>query len=80
MRKNSNSSNFHYRVEFLDEQGDVISKKWFHTLPQICEEYETSNYFLYNNMKRGIKIKNHPLMRVFNDYKPVYLKILNETQ
>jgi len=77
MRKNSNQTYYHYRVEIIDEEGALLDKKWFHTLPQICDEFNTSNYFIYNNMKTGKKIKNNPNIKVIADYKPVYIKVLN---
>ncbi len=78
MRKNPNISNFHYRSETTNEDGS-IETKWFYTLQEICEQYDTSTFTIYNIIKgktnpRSPKLKN---VKFYKDYKPAFIMVKN---
>ena len=78
MRKNPNKSNYHYRTEITDENGDVKTKFYF-TLKDICEEYKTSTFTIYRIMKKGIVPTSPTLknIKIYKDYKPAFVLVEN---
>lgn len=79
MRKNQNISNYHYRSEKLGENGD-LEVKYFYTLQEICEKYNTSTFTIYRMMKGDIKPRSSLLkdVKFFKDYQPAYIKVKKE--
>jgi len=77
MRKNQNISNYHYRSETVNEEGEII-KKYYFTLQDICEEYGTSTFTIYRMMK-GYKPRSPILSNVsfHKDYQPAFIKVEN---
>ncbi len=77
MRKNQNISNFHYRSELTDENGETQTK-YYYTLQDICDQYETSTFTIYRMMKgyepKSLNLKN---IKFFKDYKPAYVLVKN---
>ena len=79
MRKNPNFTNYHYRSEVTHKDGSVETK-YYHTLQQICDEYQTSTFTIYRMMHKDIQPRSHLLHNVkfFKDYKPAYVLVKNE--
>jgi hypothetical protein len=79
MRKNSNISNYHYRSEKRDENGD-LEVKYYYTLRDICNEYNTSTFTIYRMIKGDITPRSSLLkdVKFFKDYQPAYIKVKNE--
>ena len=75
-RKNSNCSNYHYRSETTDEEGNVKVKYHF-TLQELCDEFQTSTFSIYRLLKKDIIPKQLKNTKIFKDYQPVQVKILN---
>lgn len=77
-RKNSNVSNYHYRSELIDEDGNKHIK-YYYTLQEMCEEYKTSTFTIYKMMKEDIIPRSKLLKNVkfYKDYKPAYSRVLN---
>ena len=81
MRKNSNKSNFHYRSETESPDGS-IKTKYYMTLKEICEEYNTSTFTIYRIMKKEDyepQMESLKNIKFFKDYKPAYVMIPNSS-
>lgn len=80
MRKNSNKTNFHYRSEIEAPDGS-IQTKYYMTLKQICDEYNTSTFTIYRIMKENYEPQIESLKNVkfFKDYKPAYIMVPNNS-
>ena len=79
MRKNPNKSNFHYRADMTDDDGEVIKTKYYYTLKDLCEEYNTSTFTIYRIMKKWIVPTSPTLknIKIYKDYKPAYVLVEN---
>jgi len=83
MRKgNSNNiSNYHYRVDYLnDDDNKIINQKYFYTLNDICDEFNTTTFTIYRLMKnKDFNIRNESMkhIKIYKDYKPAFKSILN---
>lgn len=79
MRKNPNQSNYHYRSEITHEDG-TIETKYYYTLQQICDEYDTSTFTIYRMIKENLKPRSKNLhnIKFFKDYKPAYVLVKNQ--
>lgn len=78
-RKNQNHSNYHYRSEITDHDGNT-KVKYYYTLKEMCDEFNTSTFTIYRIIKNNIKPNNKNLQNVklFKDYKPVMKLVKNE--
>jgi len=79
MRKNPNCTNFHYRSETTHDDGRVETK-YYYTLQDICDEYNTSTFTIYRMIKNEIKPRSNLLHNVkfYKDYKPAFVLVKNE--
>ncbi len=77
-RKNNNISNYHFRSEITDEEGNITIKHHY-TLKEMCELYNTSTFTIYKMMKEDITPRSKLLKNVkfYKDLKPVYTRVLN---
>ena len=78
-RKNPNKTNFHYRADMLDESEKIISK-YFFTLKEMCEEFETSTFTIYQmiNFNKKPRNKNLKGVQIYHDVKPAIISIKSE--
>jgi len=78
-RKNPNFSNYHYRAEIETEEG-VKKVKYFYTLEDMCKEFHTSTFTIYQMMKYGKEPRNVCLkgVKFFKDIQPVFHLVKND--
>ena len=58
MRKNSNKSFFHYSVEELDNNGNIIDRKLYMTMKDLTDKFKKSRFtfnLVLNDKARRIK-------------------------
>ena len=68
MRKNSNKTNFHYRVDFKDE-----TFKRFMTIKDMEEEYNISNFTIHKCIRVGTVTRKCPnIVKFSKDYQPAF--------
>jgi hypothetical protein len=82
-RKTSpNISFYHYRIDFYDETNEkMVAQKYYYTLSDICNEFDTSTFTIYRIMKNKInKVFNNGLKntKIFYDKQPVFKLIRND--
>lgn len=80
-RKNKNISNYHYRSEKISEGQKIV--KYYFTLKEICEEFNTSSFTIYRMMKgenEKWKPRNKLLrdIKFYKDIQPAKIFIPNE--
>ena len=80
-RKNPNISYYHYRSETKNEDG-TIKIKYYLTLKDVCNEFNTSTYTLYKIINNGYKPKNKKLQNVVikSEYMPTTKIIKNNNE
>ena len=79
-RKNKNISNYHYRVETYNDQKELILKKYYYTLDELCQDFSTSSFTVYKLINDNTYIpKNSQLhkYKFFKDVQPAFQKIPN---
>jgi len=80
----TNTSYYHFRVDFYDENENKIKSKYYHVADEICEELNTSSFTVYKMIKKPeYKHKKNKLLhtvKIFRDRKPVkqYVETPNE--
>ena len=79
MRRNPNSTNYHFKVEILNSIGEILETIRYRTLMELCDTYKTSPYLINQNIKKiKKKINKLPNLQFYNEYKPVFKQILND--
>ena len=78
MRQNPNSTNYHFKVEELDDDGRILKTCRFYTLDDLCKNYNTTVYLIKQNIKKVLPKKNRlKNLQFYSEYHQVYKKILN---
>jgi hypothetical protein len=73
MRKNSNKTNYHYKVEFADG-----SFKRFMTIKDMEEEYNISNFTIHKCIRVGSITRKCPeIIKFTKDYQPTFILMPN---
>ena len=81
MPRNSskNTSNFHYRVEKLDDDNNIIEMKRYYTLTDICNNFDLqiSVYKIRQNARNNKTIKGFENYKFHNEIYPAFKRIPN---
>jgi len=75
-RKNPNITNYHYRADIHDKNGCLVASKYYYTLGDMCSEYKTSTFTIYNIMKKPNYIPktcNLKGIKFYKDYQPAII-------
>lgn len=79
-RKNPNISNYHYRADIHDSvTNELITSKYYFTLDDLCKEYCTSKFTIYNIINKPNytpRYRSTKLLegvKFYRDYKPAII-------
>lgn len=73
-----NTSYYHYKVEKLDDESNIISYKRYLTLDAINEDFPVSRYRIKLTMKNNKPVKGYEKYRFAKDRHPTFTTIPNE--
>jgi hypothetical protein len=76
-RKNNNKniSNYHYKIDFLDDDKKISKTKYYFTLEDICKEFNTSSFSVYRMIKNQTETKKLKDMKIEKSITPIYQKV-----
>ena len=68
MRKNGNKTNYHYFIEFFDDNQKFVERKYYMTSQQIVEQFNCCRKALFNHInnpnKRSKKLGKTIITRI----------------
>lgn len=73
-----NKTNYHYKVETLDDEQNVIHTKRYLTLDDIYKDINISRYKIKQNASTSKIIKGFEKYRFYNEYHPAFKLVKNE--
>tara|TARA_R110001592_G_scaffold286379_1_gene554905 strand:+ start:4448 stop:4711 length:264 start_codon:yes stop_codon:yes gene_type:complete len=73
-----NLTNYHYKIDFLDDDGETLHSVYHYTAKEIQEVYGCSRATIYNKIRLDhVKPKKFKNMKISKVLVPVFIKVEN---
>lgn len=78
MRKNPNKSFYHYKIDLLDKEGEVVQSTYYMTLYEIMETFSCAKKTILDKIRDPqLKSRKLPNTKIHRVKEPVFLMVAN---